>query len=108
MSLDMSIGGNSTMVDKTQSSPRAEKMEYINVMKLLELRQELRSRKLKTVGKKNELQDRLRVAVKLEIEHGADEDEDEDERDNVRECVSRMHLLCCVTVHVRKRRPGGL
>ncbi|XP_076660236.1 uncharacterized protein LOC143363555 [Halictus rubicundus] len=58
----------------------ANDTEKISFMKLVELKEELRKRKLKMSGNKKELQDRLRAAVMFEIEHGVDED-DEDEED---------------------------
>ena len=76
-------------VDVTlQDSSASDRLKAIDSMELVELKEELKKRKLKTSGDKKVLQDRLRAILAVEIEHGedgseseCDEDEDEDEHD---------------------------
>ena len=81
----MSDTGND--VDVTlQDSSVSDRLKAIDSMKLFELKEELKKRKLKTSGVKQVLQDRLRAALMFEIEHGEDEfegecDDDEDEHE---------------------------
>lgn len=72
-----------------------DRLEQVATMKLVELKDELKSRKLKTSGKKEELQCRLRAAIMPEIEHGDVEEEEkeeeaEDEEDDVLETRSKV------------------
>lgn len=100
-STEMSDAGNDTVVDVTlQGSSASDRLKAVESMKLFELKEELKKRKFRTSGNKKELQDRLRAALILEVEHGADEDEseydeDEDEREpaSVKECTRRMQVL---------------
>ena len=92
-------------VDVTlQDSSASDRLKAIDSMKLFELKEKLRKRKLKTSGDKKMLQDRLRVVLAFEIEHGEDgsesecdedEDEDEDEHDqkDVKSCSCHMRIL---------------
>ena len=69
-----------------RDSSAGDRFRAIDSMKLFELKEELKKRKLKTSGVKKVLQDRLRAALMFEIEHGEDEsegecDDDEDEHD---------------------------
>jgi hypothetical protein len=45
------------------------------------LKDELKRRKLRTTGKKKEVQCRLRAFIALVIEHGEEEEEDEEEHE---------------------------
>lgn len=94
----MSDAGNDTVVENIQGSSANDKLKAVGSMKLIELKEELRKRKLKSSGNKKELQDRLRAALTLEIEHGEDEsecDESEDETDQarVRDCTRHIQVL---------------
>ncbi|KAK9302451.1 hypothetical protein QLX08_005525 [Tetragonisca angustula] len=60
-------------------------------MKLIQLKDELKSRKLKTYGNKSELQNRLR-AILLETEHGEDEKSKEEEETNDDFCDQNLHV----------------
>ena len=92
-------------VDVTlQDSSASDRLKAIDSMKLFELKEELKKRKLKTSGDKKVLQDRLRARLAFEIEHGEDgsesecdedEDEDEDEHDqkDVKRCSCHMRIL---------------
>ncbi|XP_078051684.1 uncharacterized protein LOC144477819, partial [Augochlora pura] len=88
--------GNDTIIEVPQASLCADKLEEILTMKLVELKEELRSRKLKTTGSKKQLQDRLKAAMILQMEHGeeeSDSDATDNERDDMKKCVRQMHIL---------------
>ena len=90
-------------VDVTlQDSSASDRLKAIDSMKLFELKEELKKRKLKTSGDKKVLQDRLRAVLAFDIEHGedgseseCDENEDEDEHDqkDVGRCSCHMRIL---------------
>lgn len=48
-------------------------------MKVVELKEKLKRRQLKKIGKKKKLYDRRRVFIALEIQHGEDEKDEEEE-----------------------------
>ena len=52
--------------------------EEVVQMRILELKDELRKRRLRLAGRKRELVARLLAAVRLEREHGAREEDDDD------------------------------
>ncbi|CAK9806355.1 hypothetical protein ANTPLA_LOCUS4852 [Anthophora plagiata] len=97
----MSYTGNDTMIDVTlRDSSVSHRLKVVESMKLVELKEELKKRKLRTSGNKKELQDRLKAALTVEIEHGEDEDEnegdeneDEHDQDSVKECTRHMQIL---------------
>ncbi|CAK9799813.1 hypothetical protein ANTQUA_LOCUS2240 [Anthophora quadrimaculata] len=83
----MSDMKNDTMIDVTlRDSSASDRLKEVESMKLVELKEKLKKRKLNTSGNNKVLQDHLKAALTLEIEHGEDEnenegDEDEDEHD---------------------------
>ena len=86
----MSSAGSANDTVVNFESGGDDRLEQVATMKLVELRNDLKARKLKTSGKKEELQRRLRAAIMLEIEHGdveeeEKEEESEDEEDDVLE-----------------------
>jgi AMMECR1 domain-containing protein len=56
-----------------------DKLTRIATMKVAELEDELKKRKLKTSDNKKVLQDRLKAFIDLETEHGEDEENDREE-----------------------------
>ncbi|CAD1470251.1 unnamed protein product, partial [Heterotrigona itama] len=76
-----------------QASKNSDKLEQTGTMKLIQLKDELRRRKLKTCGNKSELQNGLRVALLLETEHGEDEEsEEEKEETDEDDCDQNLHV----------------
>lgn len=69
-----------------------DKLERIKTMEFAELKDELRKRRLRTTGRKEELRDRLRVSIAFEIEYGEDEGEGEEneEKRNVTEFATKV------------------
>lgn len=90
--------GDDTIVEDLASNV---KLMRIDTMKLPELREELKQRKLKSSGNKAELQERLRAAITFEIQHGEDDAEEEEEESEAESVVdarsgagnNRTHLL---------------
>ena len=94
----MSDTGND--IDATlQDSSASDRLKAIDSMKLVELKKELKKRKLKTNGVKKVFPDRLRVMLMLEIEHGedgsegeCDDNEDEHDQKGVERCSCHMEI----------------
>lgn len=79
----MSEGSNAdnATVDVAEGCVVNDKLTSIQTMEIVELKAELKKRRLKITGEKKVLQDRLRAFVALEIEHGEDEEEEENEEE---------------------------
>lgn len=80
----MSEGSNAdnATVDVAEGCVVNDKLTRIQTMGIVELKVELKKRRLKITGEKEVLQDRLRAFVALEIEHGEDEEEEENEEES--------------------------
>ncbi|CAK9801710.1 Transposon Ty3-I Gag-Pol polyprotein [Anthophora plagiata] len=70
---------NDTIVEVEERCVVNDKLTRIETMKVAELKDELKKRKLRITGRKKGLQDRLRAFIALEIEHGEDEEDEEEE-----------------------------
>lgn len=77
----MSEGSNAdnATVDVAERCVVNDKLTRVETMEIVELKKELKKRRLKITGEKKVLQDRLKAFIALEIEHGEDEKEEENE-----------------------------
>lgn len=76
-----------------------DKLKRIKTMEVAELKDELRKRRLGITGKKEELRDRLRVSIALEIEYGEDEEGEREEREEERHVTEFAQKVDSYNVH---------
>lgn len=74
-------------------------LERIKTMGVAELKDELRKRRLRTTGAKEELRDRLRVSIAFEIEYGEDEGDEGEENEEKRDVTEFAKKVDSYNVH---------
>lgn len=76
-----------------------DKLERMKTMEVAELKDELRKRRLRTTGTKEELRDRLRVSIAFEIEYGEDEGDEGEENEEKRDVSEFAKKVDSYNVH---------